>query len=184
MLHGLLHSYDQESPSNEKGKQRAFGERPEDIVAFDEQETASQLQSGDGRHGQPPTKAVYEFLQDGEVIEPRLRLWVAVTSGASDETKLESAELENETDDSRVAIFLNRSDSPSSPVSDTPNEDLLLVSKPVTQKGQSLVWNLQKKPHPNLSNEGDGAWDSLANSNDSDDSLPLSVHPVELVRKQ
>ncbi len=120
MLHDLLHSYEQ-GDLYAKGKQRELGERPDD-----EGTTAqSAAEAGPSRQ---PTKAVYEFVQDGGRIEPRLRLWVSATS-TEDDVSAACTAGGAEQDDCRVAIFLDKPESqPSSSECDSRSEDLLLVS--------------------------------------------------------
>ncbi|KLO14694.1 hypothetical protein SCHPADRAFT_826021 [Schizopora paradoxa] len=176
VLHDLLHSCEQ-GDINGKGKERQVGERPDDggLVA----------QISEAGPSRQATKAVYEFVEDGGRIEPRLRLWVSTASIEDDAATASGSSVGAESDDDpRVAIFLDKPESkPPSPDSDNVRtEELLLVSKPVAQKGQSLVWSLQKKSGPIF---GSGnAWDSLVGAADSDDSLETLAHPVELVRKQ
>jgi len=168
VLHGLLHSYEQ-GDLNAKGKQREVGERPDD------EGTAAQSAAEAGPSRQP-TKAVYEFVQDGGRIEPRLRLWVS-TASTEDEVSAAGTAGGAQQDDPRVAIFLDKPESqPPSPECDSRSEDLLLVSKPVAQKGQSLVWSLQRKS--SKISQSENTWEGTG---DSDASLETSAHPVELL---
>ncbi len=129
-----------------------------------------------------PTKAVYEFVQDGGRIEPRLRLWVSATS-TEDDVSAACTAGGAEQDDCRVAIFLDKPESqPSSSECDSRSEDLLLVSKPVAQKGQSLVWSLQKKS--GHISQSENTWGSLVGAGDSDSSLETLAHPAELLCKR
>lgn len=197
VLHSLLQPNDGGGPHDIKGKQRAAGERP--IDSSDGEDTDDPTTSppeAEVRKGveslQP--KAVYELVQDGERLEPRLRLWVGETRDYLDEEPT-STDASEDGSNSRVAIYLDKPDStPSSPVAEsseeglrrsTSHEELLLVSKPVTSKpGQSLVWSLQKRTKGEET-EMEDAWNSLSTVNDSEDTSPsASAHPVELVKKQ
>lgn len=197
VLHSLLQPNDGGGPHDIKGKQRAAGERP--IDSSDGEDTDDPTTSppeAEVRKGveslQP--KAVYELVQDGERLEPRLRLWVGETRDYLDEEPT-STDVSEDGSNSRVAIYLDKPDStPSSPVAEsseeglrrsTSHEELLLVSKPVTSKpGQSLVWSLQKRTKGEET-EMEDAWNSLSTVNDSEDTSPsASAHPVELVKKQ
>lgn len=195
VLHSLLQPNDGGGPHDIKGKQRAAGERPVDSSdGEDTDDPTTSPPEAEVRKGveslQP--KAVYELVQDGERLEPRLRLWVGETRDYLDE---EPTSTDEDGSNSRVAIYLDKPDStPSSPVAEsseeglrrsTSHEELLLVSKPVTSKpGQSLVWSLQKRTKGE-DVETEDAWNSLSTVNDSEDtSASASAHPVELVKKQ
>lgn len=195
VLHSLLQPNDGGGPHDIKGKQRAAGERPVDSSdGEDTDDPTTSPPEAEVRKGveslQP--KAVYELVQDGERLEPRLRLWVGETRDYLDE---EPTSTDEDGSNSRVAIYLDKPDStPSSPVAESSeeglrrsasHEELLLVSKPVTSKpGQSLVWSLQKRTKGEEL-EMEDAWNSLSTGNDSEDTSPsASAHPVELVKKQ
>ena len=183
-----------------KGKQRAVGERPLDDALASQNDTAETSDStedeGDRNRARSPSassKAIYEFVRDGERIEPRLRLWVATTSNDPIDS---SPGLQNGDTSSHVAIFLDKPEStPSSPTIEEPSsnyfekdkEDLLLVSKPLdSQPGQSLVWSLQKRSRgiSDSSAQNSDEWKSLGSTGESEETLLPAAHPVELVANQ
>ena len=195
VLHSLLQPKDAESSRSIKGKERAAGERPFESSEgedTDDPSTSSPNELQEQRSAETPQpKAVYELVQDGERLEPRLRLWVGETRDHFDEEIITADEDEL---DSRVAIYLDNPDSaPSSPIVERSesgpgrsksHEDLLLVSKPVTSNpGQSLVWSLQRPPrHGDAEQESsEEVWKSLGSKMDVEEIAP---HPVELVKRQ
>lgn len=194
VLHSLLHPNDTSNASREKGKQRAIGERLEDST--DDETIAEPPRVGGRRSPQP--KAVYELVQDGEHLEPRLRLWVGTTNEQTEEGEPGSIDSPPQSPSSRVAIFLDKPESaPATPTiekseSDAfnpPNEDLLLISKPIASSpGQSLVWSLQKSWKDaraiDSANDQENDWSSLSMMSESDDTLSSAGHPVELVNKK
>ena len=189
-----------------KGKQRAFGERPEELeVDLLSPSVDKEDEHTNGhRSRSPKTKVVYEVVKDGGHLQPRLRVWVG--------TKKNSLTVDSPTSpssSSRVAIFLDNSET-SSPVSEveelvsdnssmteTTSEELtesdentLLLSKPiVAQPGKSLIWTLQKRQKDAYSCEGSesGSISEIESFKEEvKGGIPerLVPHPVEVVKKQ
>ncbi|KAH8116989.1 SPX domain-containing protein [Phellopilus nigrolimitatus] len=192
VLHSILQSNDAASSSTNKGKQRAFGERPGELSSG---EVSVEELSGSsiGKSSRPSTRAIYEVVHNGDRLEPRLRLWVGTTSNAEEEDM--GNHPRSPLSNSRVAIYLDKPESkPPSPVVenshsdifDAPEDDLLLVSKPLVAKpGQSLIWSLQKRRKVGVIGEPPTDPDEATEEgNEVDDVPPPIVHPVELVKKQ
>lgn len=166
------------APPSDKGKQRAAGERP----------------SEEGAAKAPRPKAVYEVVNDGEHLQPRLRVWVGTAAADVNKSGGEDGQVDKSSSpvsDSRVAIFLDKPDSaPSSPIEDVfepPKEDLLLVSRPLTgEVGKSLIWSLQRRSSIPASNEIDkeDARSAEADGTNSNEDLVALPHPVKIVNKE
>ena len=170
--------------ADDKGKQRAFGERPAEdwsaAVASD-----ADLDTGDPSSSHSRTKAVYEVVQDGQHLLPRLRIWVGPRNNSAyvEETEEGSAR-------AGVDIRLDKPDSPEEQRTPLPDgldepeiskEELLLVSKPIVPvPGQSLVWSLQRKA---IQDQFHSCASSGAATIDLDEPN-LQAHPVELVKRQ
>lgn len=180
MLHSLLQVNEPAIVSADKGKQRAVGERPSE---------------GDNIKPSGP-KAIYEVVQNGEHLQPRLRVWVGTTN-ASEDSHEDSDKQISPSSDSRIAIFLNKPESaPSSPVVndstddvfEPPKEDLLLISRPLTTvPGKSLVWTLQRRQSVSLVTDTDGedTWSAETEGfSDLAETLGPPAHPVELVNRE
>lgn len=165
---------------NDKGKRRAFGERPAEDFGLEHDLDDLDDPASTISH----TKAVYEVVQHGERLQPRLRIWIG---SKCDSSIVEEAEGRNTA--SGVSIQLDKPDSPiqtrtSLPEdlteSDFTEKEMLLVSKPIMPiPGQSLVWSLQRKALPYESESPTPSDTSF----DLDETKP-QAHPVELVKKQ
>ncbi|EJD02279.1 uncharacterized protein FOMMEDRAFT_168777 [Fomitiporia mediterranea MF3/22] len=193
VLQNILQKNDTASGSA-KGKQRAFGERPEEIVNVGDQD------DGVADLSRPQTtKAIYEVIHDGEHLQPRLRVWV----GRQKDTDSGNRAGDN-VDDSprspasaaRVTILLDAPESlSSSPVDAVAssqeinsdyvgNRELLLVAKPIVARPrQSLIWTLQKQAE--IEETEEAATPELPSTEGQESNVPIPVvHPVELVRRQ
>lgn len=167
VLHTLLQSDEASTVGDAKGKRRAFGERPGQLV-----NGIIPGQDGDnGGDGRPPLrKAVYEVVGDGEHLLPRLRILL----GSSDEN-----------DDGEAAINVHDrprdSDSTVNILLDPPDE-MMLVSKPIVARpGESLIWTLQNNGRA----EEDMTWtNKLGDSGENHDELSSVVHPDEVLSKR
>ena len=171
---------------NDKGKRRALGERPAedfDLNGGFRDEDNKEVGLQDPGSTRSHTKAVYEVVQHGEHLQPRLRIWIGSSSSSSvvEEGKGGQAA-------PGVSIKLDKPDSPTETRSPLPEalesefteKQMLLVSRPIMAvPGQSLVWSLQRKTAPYESES----------PTPSDTSLELDeskqqAHPVELVKRR
>ena len=187
VLHTLLQSDGANVVDNGKGKQRALGERPEELLT----------QSGTARddwdvHPSPKTKAVYEVIGDGEHLRPRLRIWVRDSAIDGDDRL--GQQTQNSDSNGQINVLLGPPDPalPSdastngeSSESVNDNEDLLLVANPIVSKpGQSLIWTLQRRGDIEegedivLSSKPGNSTESLRND------FASVLYPAEVLSKQ
>lgn len=180
MLQSLFEQNETELGPNDKGKRRAFGERPVEDFGLEHDEDDLNDPASTVSH----TKAVYEVVQHGERLQPRLRIWV----GSESESSI-MEETEEGNTASRVIIQLDKPDSPTETRPAGPEDitdsyftgrEMLLVSKPIVSvPGQSLVWSLQRKAAPF---ESECSIPSDACCDVSETKPP--AHPVGLVERR
>lgn len=181
-------------PVADKGKQRAHDERPHEDASTGAAE-ASDAKSDAGpwsqdaelSHSHTNTKVVYEVVQDGEHLQPRLRIWVG---SCKQPAYVEETERAGSHSGTGIDIRLDKPDSPTERRSPLPEpegsgdlgltkEELILVSKPIVPvPGRSLVWSLQRKTEV----EEMGSRFTSETNLDLDETV--QSHPVKLVKRQ
>ncbi|KAI5116690.1 hypothetical protein M0805_007511 [Coniferiporia weirii] len=189
VLHALLQSSDAASSSSEKGKQRAFGERPDEL-STKELSVKGLSSSSSGSEGSPlpSSKAIYEVVQDGDILQPRLRIRVgtAHNSGTGQQHMSSTPNLMDMEPEPRPSSSVV--EEPSNSTHDGP-EDLPLITKPLTAElGRSLIWSLQKKPGSGLTGEGPTDIDDTRSFEEDGDDIGgptlLATDRTEFLTKQ